>query len=632
MADSLVLVETPEQLAHVPAGARIVSLSPMVEVALEQSGRPYTRPEDYFDERELEEEGVANFKKVEALCGLLDGGIQREAPFAAQHELQPASFNFYFLKIIYDAFFLRTYQLNRILSVEQPRSVICFERDRADLESEWFSEKESFYAPIVETISHRFGFETICLKTEKIPDPRTKHSYELLWRWSRIRSALSRRIDLFHLILSDFTRIPRKRLLCLDTGYNVPFIVHELIQESIQIWVWDNDRQPRKFGFPERMARALTRCPEIDAYRSAHKHGELCERVLSEPALRELCNFEGYDLWSVVRPRLERVIKVCLPDSMQYCAWAAQVFDRLQPDAVLASDFTHSRAKTIAHAARRRGIPVIGFHHGEVGTHHVPVLLYQDLNSVDAYLCYGDGTATYIRRHTNPVPSLAVVGAPMIEKITREAPSRRAIRQALKLDQNRPVVLYLLTNMDGNWRYISYRIPSDSTHFRIQKRIVSVLARHSSYRVVIKEHPGSAYQPLETWIAHQRWPQVKVLRGVPYSALIHLADVVIIDAPATAMFQALQTRNAIYVFNDWFRWEPEALEALKRCSVYSNNLDAFCERLDADLSSGRALEGRCRNDDYLHLFCRPHHDIPSALLAAKAIKSVLKDSIAEGDI
>ena len=107
MAREIALVETPEQLPFVPPGALVIALAPTVELDASE----FRRPEDYFDERELEEDGIANFGKVEELCRLLDEGIQREWSYAADHDLQPARFNFFYLKVIYDAFFLRTYQL-----------------------------------------------------------------------------------------------------------------------------------------------------------------------------------------------------------------------------------------------------------------------------------------------------------------------------------------------------------------------------------------------------------------------------------------------------------------------------------------------------------------------------------------
>lgn len=619
MANSLAFVEVPEQLTYVPSGSHIVSLSPVVEVALEQMGRAYTRPEDYFDERDLEEKGIANFKKVEELCRLLDEGIQHELPFAATHNLQPARFNFYYLKIIYDALFLRTYQLEKVLKAERPERIIYFQRSQADLRYEWFSQKESFYAPIIEALASHLGIETTRLTAEEsttVPKQKPFGILPLSWR---MRAALSRRINLLRLLFMSIFCPSRRRVLCLDLGYNTPFIVAELIRKGVQIWVWDNDRGPRRFGVPERTMKALPQGIEIGEC----KVKQICDHIFNGMALRDLWKWREYDLWLVAKPRLERVVKVCLPKAMQYFAWATHVFDRVCPDVVLSSDLTDFRAKTIAHVARQRGVPVIGFHHGELGSHHVPIMLYQDLDSVDGYLCYGEGTAAYIRRHVPEIPALAVVGAPMIERSTREAPSRRAIRRTIGLDVDRPVILYLLTNMDRNWRYLSYRIPSDSTCFRIQRCIASVLAKHPEYQVIIKDHPGSAYAPLRTWIANHEWSHIRMLSEWPYAMLIHVADTVIMDAPATSMIQALQTQNAIYVFNNWYKWEPEALESLQKCAVYSDDLDLFCERLDADLDSGRAFEPRPENDDYLRLFCRPSQGVPSARLAADAVEDIV---------
>jgi len=555
---------------------------------------------------------------VEELCRIIDEGIQSASPVAAAHKLQPARFNFYYLKIIYDAFFLRTYHLDRILKAERPDRVVYFRSHRANFRREWFSEQESFYSLIVESLGASWGGEVVPLVLPEQPALPGRQPSPIPLGW-RVKETLSRRARFLRLFLAGILRPSAGRVLCLDLGYNIPFVVEELVPRKISVWVWDGDGHPRRFGAPKRVSRRMPSGPDADFDQTE----QLCDRVFDNADLRDLWKWGEYDLWPVVRARLQRVVEVCLPEVTRCFMQANRVFDRLCPDAVLSSDLTGYRAKTIAHAARQRGVPVIGFHHGELGSHHVPITLYQDLDSVDGYLCYGEGTAAYIRRHAPEIPALAVVGAPMIEQSARQAPSRRAIRRRLGLDVDRPVILYLLTNMDRNWRYISYRTPSDSTYFRVQRRIASVLVKHPEYQVIIKDHPGSAYAPLRAWIANHEWPHIRMLSEWPYAALIHLADTVIMDAPATSMIQALQAQNTIYIFNNWYKWEPDALEALRRCAFYSDDLDLFCERLDADLASGGALEPRLENDDYLRLFCRPSQRMPSACLAADAVEDVV---------
>ena len=620
MAGPLAFVEIPEQLAQVPINCHIVALSPMVEIAIEETGRFYTRPEDYYDETELEEEGVANFERVEQFCRLFDDSVQHEMPLAADHKLKPARFNFWYLKVIYDAFYLRAFQLRHILHAEQPECVYRFKMPHPDLRREWFSPRESFYAPIIETLTLHTGIRCIHLPEVEVPyfDVRAVAGFPSYHRWKR---AISRRFACIRDLLESICpKSNRKSVLCLDNDYNLPFIASELAKKDFAVWMWEGDCRPKRLGWPTKTALLTdTNCKfDIQQIRR-FKDG-----FLDEIGLQEFWTWEGCKYWPIARQRLERIIDICLPEALRYSQWSKQILNDIQPDIVLTSNLADARRQAIVNVVRQQNIPVAVFFHGDLGSAHIPVLLYQN-EPADLYLCYGKGTVDYMQRRSRTTSIFSVVGAPMIQQSVREAPSRRAIRRVLGLDPDYPVILYLLTVMDGNWRYISYRLPSDSTYFRIQRRIVSVLGKHPEYQMVIKDHPASAYDPLSFWVMRQEWSHIKIISSPSFPDLLHLADVVIIDMSTTAILQALQTNCALYVFNNWFRWEPEARLSLEQCAFYSDNLDAFCERLDTDLTSRRALVPRSRDDSYSRRFCYSDPNLSATQLAVEAIQQCISE-------
>ena len=213
----------------------------------------------------------------------------------------------------------------------------------------------------------------------------------------------------------------------------------------------------------------------------------------------------------------------------------------------------------------------------------------------------------------------------MIEQAVREAPSRREIRKVLGLDPDRPVLLYLLSDQSGSHWYFSLHARADSDYFHVQQKITSVLGRHPEFQVVIKGHVGSAYHPLETWIGQKGWTHLRSIVTPPFQDLLNLAEAVIIDAPSTTVLQALQTNCNLYIFDDWFRWEPGAKEALVRCSFFSDNLDTFCLRLDEDLNSQQAFRTRLSDDGYLNRYCYSDPKVSAGRLFSRAVDRFLSE-------
>jgi hypothetical protein len=621
MASRLAFIEVPDQLQYVPDDFNIVALSPLVEVAVEQAGRPYMRPEDYLDERELEEEGIANFKRVEEICRRLDAYIQQEVPLAKAYHLQPALYNFFRLKVIYDAFFLRAYQLRRILKTERPRQILCFERAQPDLQREWFSTQESLYTPILDTLAQYLPFELskrqASLRQEGESDSE-KFVFPIRWRWKYVLS--SRFGVVSDLVCTLVSRRKTGSVLCLDLGYNLHYIARELIRNGVSVWIWDHDNHLRHFRSPLDVCREL---PPVSHF-CPHELQSLSERILARPEWQAFWTWEGYNYWPIAHKRLERVFKFCLPEAIRYFMWAGRALDSLRPGVILTSTLAHPRERIIAHASQARGIPVIVSHHGALGTVYAPIHFYQDIDFVDGYLCYGTGVANYVRKYARGTVCSKVVGSSRIARVRQEAPSRRAIRRYLGLDVRKPVVSYAPTAMDGNWRYLSYRAPSDSTCFRVHRQILSVLGRHPEYQVIVKTHSDLIASVFHQWLSCQGWSHVKLITDVPFSALVNLVDTLIVDLPSTTLLEALQTNSAIYVFNNWVKWEPGTIEALRKVAFYSGDLDVFCERLDADLADGTAVQPRPRDEEFLRLFCLPKGDVPSARIAAQAIQEVLE--------
>ena len=625
MADKLAFVEVPAQLAHVPADYHVVSLSPLIEVALGKTGRPYTRPEDYLDEMALEEEGIANFAKVEALCAALDAIFADAVPEVAEHELQPARWHYFWLKIVYDAFSIRAYQLRRVLAAEAPREVLYFQRSQPDLNREWISQSESLYAYLLdhllpaleiagkrlEPVAEREAKRDVTLESSGSLLQRVRRSAG--WRVRRVRQALE-------MLPRVLPRRSRGRVLCLDYGYSIPYIAPELERLGYDVWVWRDPASVYRVGSLNKHILEAT------VQLSDGEVAAIWRVVERNRTVRDLFCWEGYDLWPAVAPRLRRLVERGLPAVLNHYAAAQSMLKQLQPDAVLMSMASFAWEKTICHAARRAGVPTVVSRHGELGTHHVPMMVYQDIDAVAWALCWGKWEAAWTRRWARWAVQVRITGAPMVEQASRSAPTRAALRARLGIGQHERVVLYVPTALDFNWRYISHRNPSDSTYFRHQRSIVTGLCEVDSCRVLVKVHSGSHASPLAVWIQDNLPGRVTCIASPNFSELIHLPDVIVLDAPATTLVQAVQSSARIYIYNSWFRWEPGVLNVLRRTCVISDDFEEWGKQLQNDLISGRAFEPRRPDPELLAGLADPMEEVGGATRAtAQAIAAIVAE-------
>lgn len=588
MADKLAFVEVPGQLAYVPSDYHVISLSPVAEVALEQMGRPYTRPADYLDEMVLEEEGIANFAKVETLCAVLDAIFADAVQEVAEHQLQPARWHYFWLKIIYDAFFIRTYQLRWVLAAEAPQEVLYFRRSQPDLSREWISQAESLYAilldhllPPLEIAGKRLG-----PVTEHLPDQRTAPRPESRFSLLRVLRSAGRRVRRVQRALEMLRRVRRRavkgRVLCLDYGYSIPHIIPELQELGYNVWVWRDELTIRQVGsFTRHTLEAAVQLPY-------HQITAIWRAVEGHRTVRDLFCWEGYDVWPAVAWRLRRLVERGLLEVLKHYAAAQRVLTELQPDVVLMSMASFAREKAICHAARQAEIPTVVSRHGELGTRDVPIVAYQDVDSLDWALCWGRWEAEWTRHHGRKEVRTMVVGSPMIEAAARTAPRRHIVRRQLGYHINQRIALYVPTGLSENWWYASHRCPGDSSYFRQGQQILQALMNLDDCRVVIKEHPAVVDSPLEEWCRSiDTDGRVSVIRQPGFAHLTHLSDVVVLDAPSTTLVQALTGGVRIYIVNHpVFRWESGVVEHLTAAGVVFCTAADLEERIRADITAG----------------------------------------------
>src|SRR5207253_3034107 len=120
---------------------------------------------------------------------------------------------------------------------------------------------------------------------------------------------------------------------------------------------------------------------------------------------------------------------------------------RMRPAIAVASMVALPEQKAAAHALRRAGVPVVVNRHGELGSRHVPIVAYQDVEAVDYALCWGSWEQEWVKRHAPRPVQTRLVGSPQVELAVASAPGRAAARSSLGLSADARVALYVPTGL-----------------------------------------------------------------------------------------------------------------------------------------------------------------------------------------
>ena len=586
MESKIAFVEVPEQLGEVPSGYRIFSLAPAVEAALKESaGRP-AFPEDYLDQVEVEREGIENYKRVEDLCTEVDGILARTIDEVSTWSLQPLRWHYFWLKIAYDAFFIRARQIRSLLDAEHPAEVLYFKRGEPDPAHEWISQSESIYCQLLDVILPARGIAGRRLEPVmesrgvRIGPAHTNGRFEL----GRLRRGAVRRARRALEAVSRVRARPNgRRVLCLDYGYSVPLIAEQLRLAGYDVWVWEDGQPVHRLGSPGESVEVS------DTATDAADTGEAWRAIEESRPIRDLFVWDGADAWDAMAPRLRAFVERGTSDVLSVFRSAQKAIDLIEPDAVLMSMASEAREKTICHAVRLRGIPSVVSRHGELGNREFPIATYQDVDSVDWCLAWGEWEAAWTTKYGREGIRTAVVGSPMIEAGIDAAPVRDQIRRRLGYDPADRIVLYVPASLSGNHWYASYRTPPDNIYFRQGLQIVQSMLGLEDWKVAIKEHTVEPSLPFEVWLRSRDLAErVSAFREPPYRELVHFADAIVIDFPSTTLIQAMAGSARIYlVDSDLFRWEPGVVEELEALEITLCEAGGVGDSIRADIVAGR---------------------------------------------
>lgn len=618
----------------------IIALTPHVEYELEKRGVSYKRPEDYFNEQIYETIGERNTKRTETLCSYLDDYLQKKNKLLRTHNIQTATFNLFYLKILFDAVYIPLYSVKTILNKDKPDLIIFESTQREPIADRLYWLQESVYSRVIEFVCRENGFHYKCFTVQNNSDTKKRDGNEQIIGKATLKTKkvfnkvfnLLQDIDGWKAKITFLTKIAgiqkgQRRYLFLSFSGNMKYIILRMLSSlSYDVWIWQEGRlmhSLKEMIYSRRRHLLNSNFEQMDELKQYLESS--ARAIKKDETFRAFFIDDNTDWFPLVKDRIEHFIIQVPNKTVQVYFQAISLLDAIRPKALILESIAGYRPKAIAHAAKKQRIPVVTLHHGDVGTHYDPSYYYHDIVSTDYYFSYGEGVKSYLNKNYPKAVKSVVVGSPVLDQMQYHFIGKEDLCARFGLDKKKKIIIYVLTGLRGKHEYFNHNKPSDSHYYEINQRIVSIFRPFDDIQLIVKgQRPSkiNCQSPVEDYIRDTGKTNWKVISDFPFNRLVSLADAFIIDSPATMLLEAMVTDVPIYIFNKSFLWEPGVLEILQRRAYVYNDLDEFCRVVKHDLEDGSIFEKRKTDDTFLRAFGIPYRDGRSTERFLEALKMI----------
>lgn len=550
------------------ARVTVVALTPEAGYELERCGTSPLYADDLVQPRAVEALGEENFERLERLCtvgdellGKLLGERDRDFQFHRASVFQ--------LKTLFDAFTFRIREIEAVITALDPVEVHYFRDDVPDLPANMLYTRESIYARVVPIVAARRGRRVV-------PHPALLQGGRGLsrspgsWLHARLRSIPSlRRLRLWWTILRGGPALalrggPTPLVLFLGRAYGAYHLMQCGLAAGYSSAIWE----PWMDGDPLEPRRLWKR----DRVRSVSAElvfvGQRAwDAICGSNVIRRLWSQDGYDLFQLAAQKLEHHYLRAFPAALGTYRAARAFLAEPHRVAVVAPYVADPGTAAVAQAAHAAAVPMVIVQHGEYGLRPMRIQRYLDFDVADYTLTYGDGVRDFVTRAGRRTRAVSVgsIELDALRGRLADPGARSRILAGFDLPVGATVVLYALTNLDGNQRYLSWRQFSDVAYFRIQRRVVDLLAEFPTVHILLKLHPNPdcPVSAIVEYVRDRGYPRFHVQGQGAFADLLPAASAVVLDFPSSTLVQAALTNLPIFLYYDYAPLDAEAVAAFK---------------------------------------------------------------------
>ena len=633
LTDTLIFIELPGQIDAALKAARrrgitdyqLLALTPHVEYALELKGRAYRRPEDYHSEEDINVVGLEDVSTLNQFCDTVDDILQNRWDILNEHGIRPAKLNWSYLKLLFNSVSIRAFIMRRILELERPQQILYFGTQKEPVGRELFFLGESVWARTIPQAGSALNIPCESLADDS--DPRALNRSPS-FRAGKLNVEIKKLGR--HLLGPAGVRrlkrgyreakIPYQRLrsrwrkgqlsfrptvLALESTYSLEHLLHQIeSQGSFNILRWDV--QPLQSPYYLDQSIMFKNGFAASAFPSRHALREQGKRLGDEmraiPEFRSFFRFSAIDCFPILERRLARFFEVDLPELVFTYLNARALLRAERPVAVLAATMADYGRQAVALAARNENIPFVVYRHGESSGHMemksevIPTIKITDLWHPDYVLVFGEGDVKYLETSKRPGARIVPIGSAVLDHLKKPAAGDTGakLRRKFGLSPDKKLVVYALTDMEGNIRVAPYRSRTPSLTYQIQRKFLEVFSELPHIQFVLKLHAPNGFpcSPIAQEVKDRRLVNC-VTMTEPLTSLLPMADMFITDYPTTSFLEMLTTDRPILVCGHqlprrWAAdWHPSVLDMWKERVVYADDLEEFLELLRVHLREER---------------------------------------------
>ena len=658
-----------------------MALTPHVEFALGRRGMTCLIPEAYHDEEDINQVGLQNIDALEGFTEYVDDFLWENWDLLVEQDLRPASLNWYYLKLFFNSVSIRAFIVRKALDAERPEMVHYFDSNAEAVGRDLFFGWESPWSRVIPLVCQELG-----IPCKKMPG---KTDGSELWqlpgqRHGGIKPLLKvagrralgptglRLVRKFRrvgkLVRNPFPRREpaghgpgRPSVLVLDRGYSLGRVI-ELAQrrQELDIYHWDSHRFVPPFA------------PEDHLYglNDGHQTGELPAepqmtvvtkqiwgKIRTQPKFNAFLRFSGVDCQPAMESRLRRFFGTDIPQLVSSYFSGRTLVRKLQPAAVVTSTMGDYWQKAFSVGARREGVPVVVYRHGDSSAHlwgggqksshwdremRGRSGMYIERNELpmsDYILVFGEGDVDFLEGVSTTDVKIVPVGSAVLDQLNpaSAAHDRDALHRKYGLDPAKRTVMYVPPNMEGGVRSAPYQLRSPGLMFDIQKRLIETFEKYPDIQFIIKARE-STFHPCPPIVhqVHEQGPSNCVVITAPFPSVMAMADMFVIDVASTMFLEMLTTDRPILLCANQLskKFDPDGWSTGVRAMwdervAYSNDLEEFIRIMRQYLDQDQ-IHPVQSNDTLLKRFGTHKNDGASAERAYDFLLSLATSGIESG--
>lgn len=577
---AVAFLETKQQLDALRAQVSdwriltLVAVTPEADYILEREGLAHRIVEEFSPDGALVADGDANIDRLETLADCFDAALHEAARSIPRAEWVSLRAVFHPMKGFLDALTNRALPLAAAFEALRPSIVVGFNRPPYQVFGLELLDKPVWSLTTALTPQVAAANNVRLISVADPTPPPAQHDYTPPYAQ------------------------PQAVLPAERSRPGAPLLVHNLENalDGDFFKYWGEVLGGGQCGLHEIYAAAQ---PQAYATAADAAVQAALEQTLNHPAIKPLFVKAGVDLSGLVGGYLRLQVTNVVRNMLTIAPFLEEGLRRLGTPIAIASGGMAGRNYLLGAAATAVGAPFVTFHYGGfLGYSLLPMHERYDLANADFFLVGGPGSYETFKRPSDlarwrPATKRAqpvATGTPWVYKTMREM--RAATAVSSPSPQRR--LMYVMSSIPGDNRYIGYVYPPDIAFWRFQRRLVERVLAHPDVRLVLKPPLAHRYpqlsSPVFDWLEENVSSSCyDVVGETPLEQAMDQADAFLFDSPSTPLLYLAASNKPFGLFIDRhvYRLVPRARELLRRRAVFlSETEESFFNDLDAFLSCG----------------------------------------------